>query len=266
MLEQEQSPLCQFLLFRGQGQDYPLLPAIARSSDDACNNLLSKEKIIIESMKKLKPDIFKQEYNAVDTLALLQHYGIPTRLLDVTENALVALYFACEDQDDKHDGVVYVFRDNEFSLENYDVVENIAGMCRYPNQYQLTDFYDKSHPSNKDMDSEYKITNIKAICEDYIFVRSSIRNQRQYNQSGSFILYANQIIENEDYPAYFSSAIKETKKFKNLIQTIGIKGEKKKEILNDIKMCGITKSFIYPDKIDYVGKDLLEKLGERGTM
>ena len=34
--------------------------------------------------------------NDFECLAFAQHYGLPTRLMDFTENALAALYFACE--------------------------------------------------------------------------------------------------------------------------------------------------------------------------
>ena len=38
----------------------------------------------------------------------MQHYGLPTRILDITANTLVALYFAVSENEDK-DGVVYLF-------------------------------------------------------------------------------------------------------------------------------------------------------------
>lgn len=74
----EGSYVNNFLLFRGQGDSYPLIPSIARNRNN--NNLIFNEKAIIDSMQRLKPEIFKKEYSAVDTLALLQL--ILSRLVD----------------------------------------------------------------------------------------------------------------------------------------------------------------------------------------
>lgn len=46
---------------------------------------------------------------ALETLTLLQHHGSPTRLIDVTSDWKVALYFACESDDDR-DGRVFLVK------------------------------------------------------------------------------------------------------------------------------------------------------------
>lgn len=52
-----------------------------------------------------------RELTALEKLTLLQHHGSPTRLIDVTSDWKVALYFACESDDDR-DGRIFLINTN----------------------------------------------------------------------------------------------------------------------------------------------------------
>ena len=75
-------------VYRGQPNvNFELLPSIARGKSDPHEyGLLDEERSFIELCKFKRPDIFRKEMSSIELLALLQHYGMKTRLLDVTEN------------------------------------------------------------------------------------------------------------------------------------------------------------------------------------
>ena len=76
--------------FRGHGdKGLQMLPSIYRAK-----HLIENEDKIIKDALTYCPDDFLPSDTLFEKLVKLQHYGYSTRLLDLTTNALVALYFS----------------------------------------------------------------------------------------------------------------------------------------------------------------------------
>lgn len=76
--------------FRGQGvSTYFLKPSLFRT-----DNGIEKEKEIFLEYRRLATGIGLNRSSEWETLIDMQHYGVPTRLLDWTSNLGIALYFA----------------------------------------------------------------------------------------------------------------------------------------------------------------------------
>jgi hypothetical protein len=108
--EQEANGNNSELLFRGQRQDQKLLPKLARLNLNG--NIKKIEKLMLEEFKRASLPLAEFEpKNNWDWLALAQHHGLPTRLLDWTYSALIALWFAVEKiPKNNENGIVWILR------------------------------------------------------------------------------------------------------------------------------------------------------------
>lgn len=96
------------LLFRGQARfDWHLLPKLGRQQTKGHPSNI--ENLMFKEFKRTSFPFVQRELSDWEYLALAQHHGLPTRLLDWSYSALAALWFAvsggpCGDAD----GVVWV--------------------------------------------------------------------------------------------------------------------------------------------------------------
>ncbi len=97
--------------FRGQSHYiHDLIPSIFRKDSFYCESRMYEEFI------RRYPEHSKHHKNVFEWLTLMQHYGLPTRLLDWTTNLLVALFFCCTEEKYKDkDGSIFVY-DSDYSI------------------------------------------------------------------------------------------------------------------------------------------------------
>ena len=103
------------VVFRGERKEsYFLRPKVGRYEDFTPRDIEKHERTILRLFRERAfPFLTYTPQNDWEWLAVAQHHGLPTRLMDWTHNPLVAAYFAVEN---KHDGdsVVYAYADNKF--------------------------------------------------------------------------------------------------------------------------------------------------------
>ncbi len=258
------------LLFRGQSDvAYELIPSLGRYKGKH-ENLGFVERNMIETAKYRMPNVFTKDLEPLDLLSLLQHYGIPTRLMDITENALVALFFACEGSPDK-DGEVFIFKNFVDDVVDYPIVNAIADSYRFTQGsfHFLSSFYldviqqpyfleqkNANDICHKDANEGGKW--IEECCKTPIFVRASHILQRQQIQRGRYILFHNEISgTNGDASSGFYPRIMPMSKDDDcIIGRITIQAENKVKILQEMKILGIDRGMLFADSVDITCEEI----------
>lgn len=189
-----------------------------------------------------------------ETLSRLQHYGAKTRMLDITSNSLVALFFSSIKSDE--DGFVYVYKTKSLKFESGHTAIMKAAVNFIPNKI-VQDFINKKGNKvaeslflkklNEEVRNFITYENIELIREDlknaHIIIAKKQTN-RISRQSGNFII-----------PAYETDTINVNSSIEKLAAkdsngnpiVFRISKDSKKTILKDLSNLGIHEGSVYPD-------------------
>ena len=123
--------------FRGQAdKDWIIEPSIFRNK-----KLIENEHRIIKDLLTNCPDDFSPNDTLFEKLVKLQHYGCKTRLLDLTSNALVALYFSCVEKSHHHkDGelIILDIPNEHIKYSDSDTVSILTAISVQSNDFNIT--------------------------------------------------------------------------------------------------------------------------------
>lgn len=222
------------LFFRGHSnlKEFKLKPSILRNSK-------FKEKEVLLDFKQYAP-AHKINYNFIHErdrmLADMQHYGIPTRLLDWTIAPLNALFFACcENFED--DGEVIVFNPWKYwGIIVRDKKQEEIHQIHITSRALLSGgwSFDKINNFIK-TNYDYDNLTVEDITKPFAFV-ANYTNDRIIHQRGCFTIHG-----------IDTSELDTVKEAIDCVQRIEIKASIKLDLLNELNQLYINEYSIFPD-------------------
>lgn len=241
--------------YRGHARkDYLINPSINRNA-----KLISAEHKMFRELIASNPVDFLDDKSTFEKLVRMQHYSMPTRLIDLTTNPLIALYFSCRSHPDRTSEVIlFRIKKEKIKFFDSDTVSCLANLARLPEEdkikidlsLNINDFNDQ--PSIKKLlhfiKEEKSFFQEKINPNDMkkiICVKGRMMNNRMISQSGAFLLFG---LGNE--PFISNDEMK--------IEIISINSKSKGEIMKNLDSLNINDSTVFP-YIDNSAKYISDK-------
>jgi hypothetical protein len=223
---------------------YGLLPKIARGKDTARKfaDVHPRElRMSREFRERAKPLMGIAADDDWDVMFYMQHYGVPTRLLDWSESPFVALFFALQPRRGGYgeDPVIWMCDPEAW---------NTALMPFSADEDRILD---KNHRRM----SDYAFgEDIERYRDEPLMLKGSYSSPRISAQRGSFTVFG------RDFRPLQDIAHENDKIPPVALQSLLIDKSKASEIFSSLVKKGITETFVYPD-IEGLSQEVARKYG-----
>lgn len=264
--------------FRGENStSFDLRPSVMRDfATEVALELADRESEMLAQLVTAHPASFRGLISTFEELVLAQHFRLPTRLLDVTRNPLVGLFFASQparESDISHDGRLHVFAvprriRRPFNSDAVSVAANFAKLTYTEQRLLLTSnprrgdiFPDRQgFPTDGNFDLDYRetitrlrhfIAREKPYFEDRFDIRDFfkvfvVEPQRSFPriqaQSGAFLISAFHERFEADEILKFNADIPIYAHFKFTVPCGA-----KSTLLDQLEQLNITEETLYPE-------------------
>lgn len=240
------------IFYRGHADrvKYKLAPTLFRPGiGGEPKHLLVEDRLYRELLISNSKD-FRDDSTTLDRLVRMQHFGLPTRLLDITSNPLIALYFACCELSEVA-GKVIIFKIDPKQIKYFDsdTASCVANLVRLPQTEK--EQIDYSIIDNKNFNEQMVVKRllhfvkeekpyfepriIKEHLKSMICVKSKRSNDRISSQSGAFMLFGQDAQFREDGMPELG------------IELIRLEVNNKETILRELDQLNINASTVFPN-------------------
>lgn len=262
-----QAEKAKHIVYRGHSLlKYKLEPSVFRKI-----KWREAEHLMLRQMIAENPFEFANDPTTFDKLVRAQHYGLPTRLLDVSINPLVGLYFACN-SNTRDDGKVLIVKTNKqrhryFDSDTISLMANMAFLKRSEKEALYS--YAKSHGNGATIaervesyaDSPALDRLIQTLRAEKPHFRpevdpvdlayvASVTPKKSHNriraQDGQFLIFGMMEASTGEHMKYID------------IEELIVPAEIKENLIQELALLGVSESVLFPE-IDKSASQLAKK-------
>lgn len=231
--------------YRGEANSaWKLQPAVFRESE---NKECYDEYKLIKMATAKSWSLIHSSDSYLERLIMFQHYGLKTRLYDVTSNPLVALYFAVSGELDKCGRVIYGHCNNYY---NNDIAEIVARIISTTDKTWMGGpmFYIKQWLECVKHDTDLDIMRFEDLLCNTLYVYPPLNSPRISAQNGAFLMAP--LLERKETGLYYQTDFVFTQgkddSFFEAEEFI-IEPNNKPAILEELRLIGIDESSMFPE-------------------